>query len=292
MSFTRKRIDVSFSLANGNFGSGGGNSATITGHRVLALINKPGGAGPSQLECAIYGLPLSTMNQLTTLGKNFSQQFKNTITLTAYEEGQQPAMVYKGDIFAAFADMRAMPQSCLRVSATAGSFAAVKPMAPTSVKGSADVAQILGKIAKDAGLQFENSGVNVKVMNPYLWGGARLQILRMAKAAGIEWIIDNGTLAIWPRDQARQGGGAQISPQTGMVGYPAYNQSGIEVTTLFNPSIQYGQSVTVQSDLTPASGSWIVINMAYELESETPRGKWFCTLTLVNGGDGQGADSQ
>jgi hypothetical protein len=290
MSFTRKRIDVSLSLANGNFG-GGGNSAKITGHRVIALINKPGGPGLAQLECAIYGLPLSLMNQLTTLGKNFFVQAKNTITLSAYEEGSQPSMVYKGTIQVAFADMRAMPEACLRVSATAGSFEAVKPASPTSIQGSADVAKAMGQIAKQAGLEFENNGVNTKVMNPYLWGGATLQIGRLAKAAGIEWIIDNGKLAIWPRDKARQGGGAQISPKTGMVGYPAYTQSGLEVTTLFDPSIQYGQTVTVQSDLKPACGKWIISNLSYNLEAEVPRGKWFCTLTLLQYGDGGGASS-
>lgn len=279
MAFRRKFIDVSISLASGSYGAGG-NKAEIKGHRVIALIRKPGGGDMAQLECAIYGLPLSVMNQLTTLGTQFNLYSKNTITLKAYEEGQQAAMVFEGNINVAFADMRAMPDTCLRVSALAGLFAAVKPVEPSSQRGSTDVATLMEQIAKKAELQFENNGVNVKLMNPYLPGSARQQAHLLAKAAGIEWIIDNGVLAIWPAGQSRRGGSPVISRETGMVGYPAYNQAGIEVTTRFDPAVRYGGQVEVKSDLTPACGTWTVVNLDYALEAEVPKGKWFTTLTL------------
>jgi hypothetical protein len=290
MAFTRKRIDVSISLANGNF-SGGGNTYNAKGNRVTALIHKPGGGDMGTLDCGIYGLPLSVMNQLTTLGTQSTLINQNTITLKAYEEGQQPAMVFKGTISSAFADMRGMPAACLRVQALAGLLEAVKPVEPTSVKGSADVGQTMGQIAKKAGLQFENSGVNVKIANPYLWGAAGLQALHLAEAAGIEHIIDNGTLAIWPRDKPRQGDASTVQPPQ-MIGYPAYTQAGLEVTTLFDPTIKYGGSVTVKSDLKPACGKWVIIDLNYNLEAEVPRGRWECTLTLNRpiSGQGQGPD--
>lgn len=279
MTFSRKFIDVSISLASGSYAAGG-NKADIKGHRVVALIRKPGGADMAQLECAIFGLPLSVMNQLTTLGTQFNLFSKNVITLKAYEEGQQPAMVFEGNINVAFADMRAMPETCLRVSALAGLFAAVKPVDVTSQKGATDVAKTMEQIAKKAELKFENNGVDTKIVNPYFPGSARQQAHELARAAGISWIIDNGTLAIWPAGKTRKGQSVVISPQTGMVGYPAYTQAGIDVTTLFNPAIQYGRQVEVQSDLKPACGSWSIINLDYALEAEVPKGKWFTTLTL------------
>ncbi|GJD63746.1 baseplate hub protein [Methylobacterium frigidaeris] len=279
MTFSRKFIDVSISLASGSYAAGG-NKADIKGHRVVALIRKPGGADMAQLECAIYGLPLSVMNQLTTLGTQMNLYSKNTITLKAYEEGQQPAMVFEGNIHVAFADMRAMPETCLRISALAGLFAAVKPVDVTSQKGSTDVAQTMEQIAKKAELKFENNGVNTKIVNPYLPGSARQQAHLLAKHAGIEWIIDNGTLAIWPAGKSRNGGLVKISPTDGMIGYPAYNQAGIEVTARFNPAIQYGRQVEVESDLKPACGTWTIVNLDYALEAEVPKGKWQTTLTL------------
>lgn len=290
MAFAKKHIDVSFELASGQFG-GGGNNATVKGLRVLAMIHKPGGAAMGQLECAIYGLPLSAMNQLTTLGTQSTLFGKNTIKLKAYEDGQQAAMVYSGTITTAFADIR-QPDACLRVSALAGLFEALKPTEATSQKGSTDVSQTMKQIADKAGLQFEDAGVNTKVMNPYLSGSPRQQALLLAKAAGIEWIIDNDTLAIWKPNQPRQSQAGTISPETGMVGYPRYNQAGLEVTTLFDPAITFGGTVTVKSDLTPACGTWIVTDMIYNLETEVPNGKWFCTLTVTRplGQGGGGGD--
>lgn len=285
MSFTRKRIDVSLSMAAGNFGSGG-NSATITGHRVLAYIFAAGGQTLTSMECAIYGLPLSLMNQLTTMGTQYTTINKNSISLSAYEEGKSPALVFKGTIFRCFPDMRALPQACLRIFAQAGLIERVMQAQPTSIQGSADVAQVMQQVAKKAGLQFENSGVNTKVVNPYLWGSPGLQIRHLAEMAGVEHIIDRGTVAIWPPDQPRQGGGSTISPQTGMIGYPTYTDAGLEVRTLFDPSIQYGSQVTVQSDLTPACGTWQIINLEYTLEAEVPRGRWECLLTLNRTGSG------
>ena len=71
----------------------------------------------------------------------------------------------------------------------------------------------------------------------------------------------------------------KVSPSTGMRGYPAFTSSGIEVTTLFNPTLQYGGNIQVESQLTPACGTWNIYNLAHELESEIPSGKWFTTLS-------------
>lgn len=285
MTFAKKRIDVSFSLANGNFGSGG-NSANLSGLRVQAMIENAGNQSMGQLECAIYGLPLTMMNQLTTLGTNFNLTPNNTITLSAGDDGGAISPVFKGTISVAFADMRAAPQTCLRVSAYAGLTAAVQPAQPTTVAGSQDVSTLMKQIAEKGQLTLEDAGVNCKVMNPYLPGAPRQQALALAKAAGIDMTIDRDKLVIVPVDKVRQGAVPLISPETGMVGYPAYRQGGIDVTTLFNPNFQQFGSVKVQSDLKPACGTWRVVRLDYDLESETPRGKWYCTLGLTNLGSG------
>jgi hypothetical protein len=109
-----------------------------------------------------------------------------------------------------------------------------------------------------------------------------MQALTLAQHAGIEHLIDKGTLAIWPPSQGRQSAGTlTVSPQTGMVGYPLFNQNMIIVKTLFDPSITYGGTMQVQSDLTPACGSWLINNVELELDSMTPHGKWFATLSGV-----------
>ena len=284
MSFKAKHLDFSIQLQGGRFGDGSGNKAEIKGHRASILVSKPGGRDMGQLEAAIYGLSLSTMNQLTTLGRNRLLQTKNSIIVKAYEDGQQPSTVFAGTISLAYADMRAMPQVCFRVSAAAGLFEAVQRIEPTSIRGTADVKQVMGQLAQQMGLAFEGNDVNVKIPNLYLSGSARDQAMALADMAGIQWIIDNNTLAIWKTGEPRQGGAALISPQTGLVGYPAYTASGIEVTTIFKPEVQYGRGIEVKSDLTPACGKWNVYNLTHELETETPRGKWFSIISADTAG--------
>jgi hypothetical protein len=282
MAFTQKNLSFSFSLANGNFG-GGGNSLTISGLRATAKIAKVGGADMSSLEAEIYGMTLSQMNQLTTFGTQFAQVGMNSITVQAGDLGGQMSTVFVGTIQTAWMDATGMPQVAFRVQANAGLVQAVQtPSPPTSVQGQGDVAQMMSNLAQQMGLQFENNNVNVKLANPYFPGSLRTQALQIARAAGCEWIIDNGTLAIWPTGTARQGGGTLISKDTILVGYPGFNSQGIVVNTLFDPTITYGAAIQVQSDVTPACGTWYVYTLDYDLACQTPHGPWFVTISAYN----------
>lgn len=278
MTFSQKLISVEFTLTTGTFlgGAQGSNSSgDLTGHRVSARILKSGGQGMGQAEVAIYGLPLDMMNRLTTLGKQRNFFDKNIITIKAGDTPGKLPVIFKGNITTCFADMRAMPEVCLRVSAHAGMLGAVQPPEPISMSGSVDVAQVMGTICKKMDLTLENNGVSCKIKNLYLPENPRGQALQLAQMANINWLIDGDKLAIWNKGESRKGSVPLISPETGMVGYPAYTSSGLEITTAYDPSIIPGGAVEVKSDLTPACGKWNVFNLEYQLDSLVPRGKWF-----------------
>jgi len=292
MSFTQKLINVSFSMGTGSFGGGtsSGNTVNLTGLRISCKISKAGGYDMGLLDCAIYGMKLSDMNQLSCVGTQQTNQGKNSITVQAGDAVSGMSTVFVGTITLAFVDAQSMPEVCFRVTAQAGAIEAVMPSTPTSINGTGDVATMMGQIASSLGLKFENNGVNVKLSNPYHAFSYRDQAQSIAEAAGIEWIIDNGTLAIWNPGQARQGASTTISKTTGMVGYPAFNQAGIIVTTQFQGTIQFGTSITVQSDLTPACGSWVITNLEYELDAMIPHGKWFVVINACRIGGGSETD--
>lgn len=279
MSFTQKLIDVSIGMSSGNF-QGGGNAAQISGLRVSATIDVNGGEGTSgNAQIAIFGLPLSLMNQLSTVGTQLNQQDKNSISVMAGDAETGMHLVFTGLIHNAYVDAANMPQVCFRVFATpAGGYWAVKPTQPTSKSGPQPVAQMLQQLAQQMGLQFENNGVNTKLTNPYYPGSAWTQATRMARHANIEMVVDRGTMAIMPAGQPRQGGAVLISPQTGMVAYPGFREAAVVVKTLFNPAVKVNGLIQVQSDITPACGTWKVFHMVYELESKMPHGRWFQTI--------------
>lgn len=226
-------------------------------------------------------MPLSLMNQLSTVGTQANARYMNSITVQAGDAETGMTLVFGGQIFAAFVDAQSQPQVAFRVMASPGPFLAVKPATPLSVKGTADAGTLMSGLAKDMGFAFENNGVSVKLANPYFGGSSWTQAMGIARHGNFDLVFERNVMVISPRGKPRQGDATLISPETGMVGYPAFNQNYVIVTCLFNPAIKQLSLVEVKSQLTPANGKWQVISIAYELESQTPQGRWFMVLTLI-----------
>jgi len=280
MTFSEKKISLTISLANGSFDNGA-NSATLEGYRVSSTIKVPGGETQGAMECSVFGMSESLMNRLSTVGTQFNALRNNTITLSAGDDASGMATVFQGTLFSAFVDGQSQPQVAFRILATPAYFENVKPVASTSVDGSADVAMMIKQLATSAGFQFENNGVSAKLASHYESGSALQQIGNIANAAGIAWCCENNVIAIWERGKSRGTDTIDVSPQTGMVGYPLFNQAQIIVKTLFNPAIKYGRAIKVASELKPAVGTWNINNLTHELDARMPNGRWFTTIEAL-----------
>lgn len=286
MSFVQRQITVTFSLGQGSFGNSGQNTVKLSGLRISAKIVKAGGPSMSTLQMQVYGMQLSQMNQLSTLGMQLILYRRNTVVVEAGDVDSGMATVFVGTITNAWADMQSAPDVPFRVEAHTGLLESVQTVPPSSYTGPTNVSVVMSSLATKMGLAFENNGISIILSNPYFYGSPRNQAKAAAQAAGIEWIIDNGKLAIWPKGQARGGSIPLISPDTGMRGYPMYTSKGVQVVTLFNPSIGYGGKINVQSSLTPACGEWVVCGLDYDLDAQVPHGKWFTSINAVRPGLG------
>ena len=278
MSFTKRRIDLTFQLGEGNFGESGSNVVTVSGLRVAASIHNTGGIGMSEASIKVYGMKLDLMNRLSILGKYLTEARRNVITITAGDDVSGMSQCFQGILTEAWADLNSSPQVSFICVAQAGLLGAMKPAAPTSYRGSADVAVVLSGIAAQMGVTFENSGVSVQLANVYKSGTLRDQAIALARDADINILCDSQILAIWPKAGKRNGLVPLISAETGMVGYPVTTQNGLQVQTIFNPSIVFGSNVQIKSIITPAVGEWTIFNLTHDLESEMPGGKWFTNL--------------
>ncbi len=281
MSFVQRLLTATITLVTGNF-AGGGNTLNVSGLRMSATIDCAGGAASSTMDLTIYGLTLSQMNQLSTVGAQLNQQNKNKVTLMAGDAQAGMTQVFKGCIANAFVDAQQMPNVCLRISATPDGSTNVTPTKPTSTKGAGDVATAMQTLATQAGFSLENNGVNVKLNNMYLAGSIGQQMRTLARHAGVELFFEHDKAVIVPAGKSRQGSTPLISPQTGMIGYPAFNQATVIVRTIFNPAINYMGNVKIQSDLTAACGSFTVYHIIHELETLVHRGKWFSCLSAFS----------
>jgi hypothetical protein len=238
-----------------------------------------GGDTHGQLEMRIFGLPLAMINRLTTIGPIMNQiRGQNTISVAVGNDGDALTTIFAGTIDRAWADFQAAPDVVLNISSLAALAAAVRPVAASSYKGSADVATIMKDLADHMGFAFENYGVTAKLSNPYFPGTAYAQMLQCARAANINATVDTNSLIIWPKNGVRGTDSPLVSPQTGMVGYPVFASDGMELTSIFLPGAKLGGSITVDSSLTAAVGPWYLFSVSHTLESLKPGGAWFTSM--------------
>lgn len=280
---SHKRIDVTFTKGgDGRFAESGTDTVKLSGLRASAVVAKAGGVSMSSLQLRLWGLTLSKMNDLSTLGLTVTTErlvLNNTVIVEAGDDDAGMSVIFRGTVYDAWADFQGMPDVVFHVSANLGLYQAAKPVASTGYRGAVDVATLLSGMAGLAGWNFQNNGVTGKLADAYYPGTAWDQIQAVAADANINVHVDDGaapTLVIWPKGQARDGQVPLINRDTGMIGYPAYANNGIIVTTRFNPAIGFGQRVKVETDLASRnpSGEWIVTTLVHSLDAEVPRGRW------------------
>lgn len=282
-TFSKRAIDLSFTLGKGSFGADGSDTIDVKGFRCSASITKAGGVTMSTLSLRVWGMTLEVMNKLTILGTFIAQNSRqnNTVTVSAGDEDAGMAVVFAGTMTECWIDTNSAPQVSLVVSAFTGFTDALKPAPPTSYKGTVDAVTVMSGIAKQLSppLPLENSGVMVTLSSPYYPGTLRAQALACAQEGQFNILFDDNALAIWPNGGVRDGLVPLVSPDTGMIGYPVHTQAGIQVRMLYNPSIRFGGTIKIDSSLVPAIGdTWTPHVVTHDLEAEMPGGKWFTTI--------------
>jgi hypothetical protein len=289
MTFVQRKLKSTFVLGTGNFGAQGQNQLELSGLRSSADVIYAGGLGAGTLDLAIYGMTLSHMNQLSTLGMVYTQIRRNSITLDAGDDTNGMATVFQGTILNAWPDMNGMPNVPFRVSAQVQMVNAIAPSKTISIKGTGDVATILSGLATQMGIKFENNGVQVKLQNVYYSGTAFEQAQQIVQHAGIEWnAAAGGTLAIWNSGKSRGGTAILISKDTGLVRYPTATSNGISLSVLWNPSIGLGTliKVTTSLALNSGTGEFTVYGLDHHLDAYTPGGRWFSDIKAAPPGTG------
>jgi hypothetical protein len=281
VSFESRNLTVEFQLFDGtSFDSSGDNTYTAAGLRVSATVERIGIGGLNSAQITVWGLPPAIMNQLSTLGKPLLAGRNNLVTLTATSGGGTPSTVYIGTILTAYVDGVGQPSVGLVITSCATLLVATRPLSPSSFPSSVDVATLIQNLATQAGVGFLNFGVTAQINSPYLHGSAWDQAKQIAEATQTALVFQNNQFVIWPLNSGNSPSLIPlISPDTGLVSYPAFTDVGLVLTTLFNPQIQFGGYVKVQSSIQRACGTWQVFNTRHDLESQMlSNGKWFTYL--------------
>jgi len=103
---------------------------------------------------------------------------------------------------------------------------------------------------------------------------------QIANHARFPMVIENETVIIFPNNGFRDDRIVDVSPETGMVGYPSYWEAGFNVKCEFNPDLLNGRQVKLTSSIPKANGILPVQVSTHELSTLTPDGAWFTTIKL------------
>ena len=275
-----RRIEVSITLAEGQFGEKEGETVVLKDFRVRAHIHSVGGQAQGQCQCVIYGLPLSTINKLTTIGPIHAQiRGRNALKISAGIDGDTLHDVFLGFIHTAYGDFNSAPDVGLVVMAFSSAPALAKPVEPTSYQGPVEVKTIMADLAKEAGMAFVDAGVKVTLSNPYFAGTTLDKIKACARAADIYFSTDKNTLSIWSVGSFSKDNTIRLTPSTGLVGYPQFSSNSIVVKSVFAPQAALGGKLEIkESEVEAANGEWTIYNVIHSLESRQPNGEWFTNL--------------
>lgn len=285
MAFSRRLINFRFELGQGDFGAPSLDTVEVTGLRSSVDIVHAGGNSLSLAEMRVWGMPLSVMNKLTVLNVYATPERRNNrVTILAGDEESGVVVCFVGGIQEAWIDGANPPDVAFHVSAASAFVENIRPIPPTSYRGSVDVALVVSGIAAQMGMSLENGGVTGKLSDPYLPGALGAQLESVCRAADIEYVIDTvkRVVAIWPKGGTRDGAALVVSVETGLVGYPTFTQNGVRLRSLYNPDLIFGKKLEVHSEFAAANGTWVVANVNHNLDADVPGGGWFteveCTL--------------
>ena len=272
-SFTKKKLRVILTLHKDDQV----HTLTYEGIEIHATIEKPGEPDQNKATVELYNISMDAMRDITTLAFKPLQNKNNQIAIFAGDDETGMSQCFSGEIQTAYADFSSAPTISMHIEAAAGSFSALKASPPIAVNGSQSAASLIEQFAIESGYTFQNNGVSAQVRNAVLNGSPIQKARAVANMVGCELIIDDSVVKIQPFEKGLDEGNAVLmSKEAGMLGYPAFTNDGIHLRCLYNPDLQLGGMVEVDSIVPGAKGTWKITKLSHSLvaNSNAPA-DWF-----------------
>ena len=282
----QKTLKTTIILGEGEF-SGGGNTKIFEGYATTCQVTKAGLPEKNSAEIRIHGLKLADMEQLTFLSFLPNEYRKNHILIEAGEKGEKLSIVFKGDITAASADFSSAPDVVMKFQALTAGWSVLVADSPTSVQGEATAESLIAQFAQEAGFAFVNEGVTESVRNAVFTGSPVQKAEQVADEVGAELLMDDETWTLMPWDKPR-GDAVLLKADSGLIGYPSFTQDGISCECFYNPRLQLGGQIKIESIVPRASGYWKITKLSHDLAAYT-NGRWASRIDGMYLSDGNNA---
>lgn len=282
----RLRVTLTLGQDGATFPGTDNNTLILSGLRtrvnIEGTVNYPGTAAVQ-----IYGMRPDDMNALTIAWFAGLRVPNNSILIEAKDNAlADPAgwsELFFGTMVEAQPEYRGIPDAYFNILANVGYFGKLSPNAPSSYAQPTPIATVAADLASKMGLAFENNGVTGSPVGPYFAGSYMEQLKAACLQAGVDFYIVSNTLIICPHNGARTNSPViELNSNSGLVGYPVIDRSGVTLTALFNPAFVGGARINLTGSAIPAANRlWSIFTVQHTLESVLPGGAWFSTLHCV-----------
>ena len=275
-SFTKKQIRIGLAL----YKDEQKRTLVYEGVETHVSIEKPGEPDQNKATVEMFNLSMDAMRDMTTLSFRPLQTKKNLIVIFAGDETEGMSQCFAGEIDTAYADFSGAPTIKMHIEAAAGSYPSLKASPPIAVKGSQSAASLIEQFAKESGYAFRNNGVSASVKNAVLNGSPVQKMRAVAGMVGCELLIDDNVVKIQPYDKGLDEGNAVLmSKDSGMLGYPTFTSEGISLKCLYNPDLQLGGMIEVDTVVPGAKGTWKITKLSHSLVANAvSAGDWFSSI--------------
>lgn len=291
-SYVRRQLRATFTLGgSGAVFPGTNNNVLIVGGehglRISAQVQATARLA-AQMSLSVQGMKRADMDAITIAWSQPPIVFDHFVLLEA-NNGNGWAKVFSGTIIEAQPEYRGAPDTYLSLAAVVGYFQKISPVEPRSYTETVDIGLVAGDIAHDMGFEFVNGGANGVLGGPlYLHGTLVDQLDTVCQMAGCDYYLVNNTVTITPRGQPIEGVTAAVllNKSSGLIGYPVYERTGLNVQALYQPAFTMGVPVDVESIVTAAKGRWYPYSMVHHLDANIPNGKWQTDMKCLRVGFG------
>lgn len=266
---------------------------TFEEHRMRIAVRQ-GGKQYGNAKMQVYGVPLATMNQIARLWlEALTPQNTDTVQVNVWD-GQGFVPFFSGVITWSAVNASQMPQVCLDIEANAAMQGMNSTASPYANAGPVSLKEALTAIATPAGLtvNFDASAQDHQLVQQRAVGNPVEQITQvMNQFPNLTWFINLQQLVVRDALAPLDAPAIRVAADTGMVGYPVYNTSGLTLSTLFDPRIRPGLALDVQTEFDFVNRTtWVASVLAHSLDVNFPGGQWM-TQVAANSFGPKGNDN-
>lgn len=284
--YSKRSLRFEFVNETSSFDESGNNTISISEARAMVSFQSAGNLFGTQINVSIFGLGIEMLAALSSKAMGLFGSDTERISMKVFV-GE--TAIFAGYMTSSIANMNAIPNAALMITATANADLQNKPASPFSFNGATPVPDIINAICNAAGYKAYITGLDgLVVTNPHYEGSIFNQLESLCNDVNVSMSVAPPSISFWPQDSTRDDVMPFISPEYGLIGYPIFSNGGLMFQTQFSTLLTTGRNVQIETSLPHASGVYKLTSVNHELSSWMNDGPWhsICIAYRVQGEGG------